>query len=101
MSLSGKWHLSIASTLGEQKVELELVQSGDKVTGVSRNELEGETPLLEPTLDGNTLTWKSGITQPIKATATMTLTFDGDSCTGTAGIDGHPAAKVIGQRASS
>ena len=100
MSLSGKWNLSIASTLGEQRVELELVQNGMTVTGVSRNQLEGETPMLEPKLDGNKLTWKSSITRPIKATATMSLTFNGDTCTGTARAGMFPAAKVIGRRAS-
>jgi hypothetical protein len=101
MSLSGKWNLTIATPMGDQKVELEFVQNGDEVTGVSRNDLEGETPMLEPKLDGNKLTWKSSITRPIKATATMTLTFNGDTCTGTARAGMFPAAKVVGQRATS
>ena len=100
MSLSGKWNLSIATPMGEQKVELELVQDGDQVTGVSRNDLEGETPMVDPVLSGNKLTWKSNITRPIKVTATMELTFNGDLVTGTAKAGMFPAAKVIGQRAS-
>jgi hypothetical protein len=101
MSLTGKWNLSIATPMGEQKVELELVQNGDEVTGVSRNDLEGETPMLEPKLTGNKLTWKSAITRPIKVTAAMELTFNGDMCTGTARAGMFPAAKVVGQRAAS
>jgi hypothetical protein len=100
MSLTGKWNLSIATPMGEQKVELELVQDGDQVTGVSRNDLEGETPMVDPVLNGNKLTWKSNITRPIKVTATMELTFNGDLVTGTAKAGMFPAAKVIGQRAS-
>ena len=100
MSLSGKWNLSIATPMGEQKVELELVQDGDQVSGVSRNDLEGETPMVDPVLNGNKLTWKSNITRPIKVTATMELTFNGDLATGTAKAGMFPAAKVIGQRAS-
>jgi hypothetical protein len=45
---------------------------------------EGEQPLIDPKLDGNKLSWKSAITRPIKVTATMQLTFDGDTVTGTA-----------------
>jgi hypothetical protein len=101
MSLSGKWNLSIATPMGEQKVELELVQHGpDEITGVSRNDLEGEQPLEEPKLNGNKLTWKSTITRPIKVTATMELTFNGDLVTGTAKAGMFPAAKIVGQRAS-
>jgi hypothetical protein len=100
MSLTGTWNLSIATPMGEQKVELELVQDGDQVSGVSRNDLEGETPMVEPVLNGNKLTWKSNITRPIKVTATMELTFNGDLATGTAKAGMFPAAKVVGQRAS-
>lgn len=100
MSLTGTWNLSIATPLGEQKVELKLVQEGDQISGVSRNDLEGEQPLEDPQLNGNRLTWKSSITKPIKVTATMELTFNGDLVTGTAKAGMFPAAKIVGQRAS-
>jgi hypothetical protein len=101
MSLSGIWNLSIATPLGEQKVELELVQAGpDEISGVSRNELEGELPLQDPVLKDNRLTWKTTITRPIKVTATMQLTFTGDTATGTARAGVFPAAKITGRRAS-
>ena len=101
MSLTGTWNLSIATPMGEQKVELELVQHGpDQISGVSRNALEGEQPLIDPKLDGNKLSWKSAVTRPIKVTATMQLTFDGDTVTGTARAGMFPAAKIVGQRAS-
>jgi hypothetical protein len=99
MSLTGTWNLSIATPLGEQKVELELVQVGEQISGVSRNDLEGEQPMLEPALDGNRLSWSSAITKPIKVTAKMQLTFNGDSCTGTARAGVFPAAKIVGRRA--
>lgn len=100
MSLTGKWNLTIATPMGEQKVELELVQTGEQISGVSRNDLEGEQPMLEPVLNGDTLTWKSSITKPIKVTAAMQLIFRGDSATGTARAGMFPAAKIIGRRAT-
>ena len=100
MSLTGTWNLSINTPLGEQKVVLQLVQEGDQISGTSTNDLEGEQPLKDPQLNGNRLTWKSDITRPIKATAVMDLTFNGDSVTGTARAGMFPAAKVIGRRAS-
>jgi hypothetical protein len=100
MSLTGTWNLSINTPLGEQKVVLNLVQEGDQITGTSTNDLEGEQPLNDPQLNGNRLTWKSDITRPIKATAVMDLTFNGDAVTGTARAGMFPAAKVVGRRAS-
>jgi hypothetical protein len=79
---------------------LDLVQDGDQISGVSRNELEGEQAMLELTLNGNRLSWKSDITKPIKVVAKMELTFNGVSCTGSARAGGFPAAKIIGRRAS-
>jgi hypothetical protein len=100
MSFTGTWNLVIATPIGDQKVELEIVQDGTTVTGVTRNDLEGETPMLEPTLQGNKLKWKSQTTKPMKLTAKMEVTFDGDSATGSAKAGMFPAAKITGQRAS-
>lgn len=102
MTLTGTWNLSIATPMGEQKVELELVQEGpSQISGVSRNELEGEQPLKDPALNGNHLTWQTAITKPVKVTAKMDLFFDGDSVTGTAKAGMFPAAKINGRRASA
>lgn len=98
MSLTGTWHLSIATPVGEQKFELDLVQHGpDQISGVSRYGQEGEQALTDPQLKGNKLTWKSTITRPMKVTATMELTFNGDSVTGTARAGMFPA-KIVGRR---
>jgi hypothetical protein len=98
MSLTGIWHLSMATPIGEQKVELELVQEGDTVTGVSRNELEGEKPLLEPSLVGDKLSWKTDMTKPMRATAKMEITIKGDTVTGSAKVGMFPSAKITGRR---
>lgn len=100
MSLTGTWHLSIATPVGEQKADLELVQHGpDQVSGVTRNGDDGETPLTDPQLTGNTLTWKSTFNRPVRVTAKMELTFDGDTVTGTAKAGIFPTLKIVGQRA--
>lgn len=98
MSLTGTWHLSIATPMGEQTFELDLVQHGpDQISGVSRYGQEGEQTLTDPRLKDNRLTWKAAITRPIKVTATMDLTFDGNGVTGTAKAGIFPA-RVVGQR---
>jgi putative sterol carrier protein len=102
MSLTGIWHLSIATPMGQQEAELELVQHGpDQISGVSRSGPADEDaqPMIDPQLTGNQLTWKSMFTRPVKVTATMKLTFDGDSVTGTAKAGMFPALKIVGRRA--
>ncbi len=96
--LSGLWTLTIATPIGEQTVELDLVQDETGVRGVSRNDLEGESPMNDVVLAGNVLTWTTPVTKPIRAKATMTLTFDGDSATGTAKAGMFPSATVRGVR---
>ncbi|MFD0746326.1 hypothetical protein ACFQ1L_34145 [Phytohabitans flavus] len=99
--MTGTWQLSIATPVGDRRFELDLVQHGpDQISGVSRYEQEEAQELTEPQLSGNKLTWKTAITQPIKVTATMELTFDGDSVSGTAKAGIFPA-KIVGQRAPS
>ncbi len=101
MSLTGTWHLSIATPMGEQKAELELVQHGpDQISGLTRTNQDGERELADPRLKGNKLIWKSTFNRPFKVTATMELTFDGDSVTGTAKAGMLiPPAKIVGRRA--
>lgn len=100
MSLTGTWQLSITTPVGQQRAELDLVQHGpDQVSGVTRNGDEDEMPLTDPQLNGNKLTWKSAFTRPVKVTAAMELTFDGDSVTGTAKAGLFPALKIVGHRA--
>jgi hypothetical protein len=99
--LTGTWNLTIATPMGDQSVELVLTQTAaDEISGVSRNELEGEMPLQEPKVSGSQVSWKSTISKPIKVTAKMDCTFTGDTCTGTAKAGVFPGAKITGHRAS-
>lgn len=101
MSLTGNWNLSVVTPMGDQKLELELVQTGaDQISGVTRSDSEADQPLVDPVLKGNQLTWKLTMTKPMKITANMDLVFDGDAVQGTAKAGMFPAAKVTGHRAS-
>jgi hypothetical protein len=102
MSYAGIWQLSIATPMGEQKAELEFTQDGETVTGVSRNELEGELKIQDAVLKGNKLTYSIPISRPIRATSKLTLVFneDGVTATGTAKAGAFPGAKLKATKAS-
>jgi hypothetical protein len=99
--LNGTWNLVIATPMGAQIVELVLNQTGpNEITGISRNDLEGELPLQEPKVEGNKVSWKSTISKPIKVTAKMECTFSGDKVTGTAKAGVFPSTTITGTRQS-
>ena len=65
MSITGFWNVSISTPIGAQSVVLELIERGGAVKGIAKGNAES-TPLLDPVLDGNRLTWKQSITKPMR-----------------------------------
>ncbi len=60
MALTGTWNISISTPIGTQSVVLELTASSGIVEGIAKGDAEN-TPLINPVLDGNRLTWKQSI----------------------------------------
>ncbi|QBD75875.1 hypothetical protein EPA93_07580 [Ktedonosporobacter rubrisoli] len=98
MSLTGIWNINIATPIGTQSVELELAESNGVVAGIARGNAE-TTPLLEPRLENNRLTWKQSITRPLRLNLTFDVIIDGDTLSGTSRAGKLPPSKVSGQRA--
>ena len=98
MSLTGIWNISISTPIGTQSVVLELTESGGVVAGIAKSDAEN-TPLINPVLDGNRLTWKQSITRPMRLNLTFDVTIDGDTLTGTSKAGMLPTSKVTGTRA--
>ena len=93
MSLTGTWNISISTPIGRQSAVLELSENDGVVAGVAKNDAE-TLPLINPVLHGNRLTWQLSITRPLR----LTLTFDGDTLTGTSKAGILPPSSVTGTR---
>ena len=99
MSLTGTWNISISTPIGKQSVKLELTEKDGSVEGVAKGDAE-TTPLIDPVLNGNRLTWKQSITKPMRLNLTFDVTIDGNTLIGTSKAGMLPTSKVIGKRAT-
>ena len=97
MSLTGTWNIRISTPIGTQSVVLELTENSGVVEGFAKGEAES-TPLINPVLEGNRLTWKQSITRPMRLNLTFGVIIDGDTLTGTSKAGMLPTSKVSGTR---
>jgi hypothetical protein len=97
MSLTGSWNISISTPIGTQSVVLEFTENHGVVAGTAKSDAE-TTPLINPVLDGNRLTWKQSITWPMRLNLTFDVIIDGDTLTGTSKAGMLPTSKVTGTR---
>jgi hypothetical protein len=99
VSITGTWNMRIATPLGTQLVTLELVEHNGAVSGVAKGASE-TTPLIDPVLQDNRLTWKQSITKPMRLHLVFDVTIEGDSMTGTSKAGLLPTSNVVGTRVS-
>jgi len=82
MSVSGTWTLTMQSPLGERRATLVLSQSDAGLTGTQSGEgASGE--IFGGTVQGDRLTWKFAITEPVPVTLEFEGQVAGDTMTGT------------------
>ena len=83
MSADGTWNLTMQTPMGERRSTLTLSTSGGTLTG--KQEAEGNTTdIAEGTANGNDVSWKVSITNPMPLTLTFNGTVDGNNLNGTA-----------------
>jgi hypothetical protein len=97
VSVAGIWNVTIATPIGALAVVLELTEHTGVVEGVARG--AGETsPLINPILIDNRLTWRQSVSRPMRLHLTFDVTVDGDTFHGTSKAGLLPASKVTGTR---
>jgi hypothetical protein len=97
MSATGSWMAIVDTPTGPAEVRLELVDDDGHLTGTSSH--GGDTvKISEGNAEGNDLSWKVFLTNPIKMTMIMNVTMDGDTFAGTAKPNVFPAEAVTGTR---
>ncbi len=70
------WNLILKSPTGDQHSVLTLKSDGNLLTGTIANDSFGTQEIEAGQYDGETLTWKSKITKPVKLTVSYTATLD-------------------------
>jgi hypothetical protein len=83
MAADGTWNLTMQTPMGVRVSKLTLATSGGTLTGTQ--EAEGNTTdIAEGTVNGNEVSWKVSITNPMPLTLTFNGTVDGNSLNGSA-----------------
>lgn len=94
----GRWHLTMNSPMGEQKVELKIALEDGVLTGVMDG-ADGIVPIQDARESGASLKWKAAVKKPFPVTIAFDVAIDGDTLSGKFKPGMFPAAKVTGVRA--
>jgi hypothetical protein len=83
MSADGTWNLTMQTPMGERRSTLTLSTAGGTLTG--SQEAEGNTTdISEGSVNGNDVSWKVAITNPMPLTLTFSGSVNGNTLNGTA-----------------
>lgn len=98
MSADGKWTTTMNTPMGAQSGEMDLTTDGTSLTGTltaAGNAVE----IADGQVDGNNLTWKAAVTQPMPITLEFSAIVDGDSISGDVKLGAFGNATFTGERA--
>ena len=98
MAVDGNWNLTMTTPMGERQATLSLQSSGSTLTGAQG--ADGNTgEIFDGTVNGNNVSWKVSITNPMPLTLEFTGTVSGDSMSGEMGIGPMGSFPFTGARA--
>ena len=82
MSVDGTWTLTMQTPIGERKSALTLQSAGGTLTGTLAAE-GNSASIFDGKANGNALSWKAAIKNPMPLTLEFTATVDGARISGT------------------
>ena len=98
MAADGNWNLTMTTPMGERKATLSLKASGSTLTGTQGADgNSGE--IFDGTVNGDDVSWKVSITNPMPLTLEFTGKVTGDNMTGEMGIGPMGNFSFTGTRA--
>jgi len=99
MSADGKWTTTMNTPMGAQNGSMELTTDGASLTGTLSSATGDAAEITDGSVDGNNLSWKAAITQPMPITLEFTAVIDGDSISGDVKLGAFGNATFTGERA--
>ena len=95
-SADGNWKIVVHSPMGAREIDFAVKTHGDTFTAravgdMGENDVEGQ-------VNGDVLTWKASITNPVALDLEFEVAVKGDEMEGTVGLGSFGSAKVTGQR---
>jgi hypothetical protein len=97
MTADGNWSLVIATPIGERQATLSVKADGGTLTGSQMAE-GNSADIFDGTVDGNAVTWKVSITDPMPMTLEFSGAVNGDELNGTVNLGAFGSAPFSGKR---
>ena len=97
-TVDGTWDVTTNTPMGAQKGTLTLTTDGDSLSGTMAG-AQGTAQLQEPAVNGNDVSWKLDITNPMPLTLEFAATVDGDKISGNVKLGSFGNATFEGTRA--
>ena len=97
MTADGNWNLVVSTPMGERRGSLSLKTEGSIVKG-SQMADGNSTEIFDGTVNGDEISWKVSITDPMPMTLEFTGTVDGDEIAGTVKLGEFGNSSFSGSR---
>ncbi|MBR1218163.1 hypothetical protein JQ557_09210 [Bradyrhizobium sp. U87765 SZCCT0131] len=98
MSVDGNWNITMTTPMGERHATLTLTSAGGALSGTQS--AEGNTAeIFDGAVNGNDVSWKIDITNPMPLTLAFSGKVDGDAISGEMGIGPMGSFPFKGARA--
>jgi hypothetical protein len=81
--VQGKWKITIHTPMGEKSGLLELIVSGNKLTG-SLSDADHHVAISDGKIEGNHLSWQAKITKPMRLSFKFSAIVEEDRISGAA-----------------
>lgn len=99
MSADGTWEVSMNTPMGAQAASLDLKEDGSALTGtMSAAAAPAPMDITDGVVDGDNLTWKAALTQPMPITLEFSAVVDGDKISGNVKLGSFGEATFEGTR---
>jgi hypothetical protein len=98
MAVDGNWNIVMSTPMGDRNATLSLKSSGGTLTGVQGAD-GNSTEIFDGKANGDDVTWKVSITNPMPLTLDFAGKVSGDSISGEMGIGPMGSFPFKGTRA--
>ncbi len=97
MSADGNWNIVVSTPMGDRPATLSVKTDGKALKG-SQGAEGNSTEIFDGTVNGNDVSWKVSITDPMPMTLEFTGTVNGDAISGSVKLGAFGTASFSGTR---
>jgi hypothetical protein len=100
MTADGNWALVVQTPMGERRAALSVESDGATLSGTQAAD-ENTAEIFDGSVNGNAISWKVSITDPMPMTLEFNGTINGDELSGSVTLGAFGKASFSGARSSA